>query len=343
MSRVQLKSDGTILLGGHVSCDGFAYGVPFRVQTHIHQDHMVNFGTSKANQTILVSPPTCDLLCALYNADLPHRTHTNLARIGYGTAFCSNGDSVRLLPSNHMLGSAQVEVTCSDGYRIGYSSDFFWPVDEVIQVDELIVDATYGDPLSVRRYDQQDVDEKLIALAHSNLKAGKPTAVIGHNGRLQYALHIIGNAVQVPLICSPKAYPLVTVYAQHGYPMPSVLESKSDLAIEVLRERLPCLAFVTLGERRHLPWVDRLCKISLSAYMQNSVDPVMHYDNGDCCVALTDHADFQGTLDYVRATEAKTVWTDPRSGNAEALALAISESLGLEARMAHRLESLAWG
>lgn len=338
--RIQLKSSGAILLGSRISCDGFACDCPVRVQTHIHSDHMLGFGTSKANQLIVMSGQTRKLLNALYNADLPHRS--NIKALD-GEAFRIEGESVELLPSNHMLGCVQVQVTCSDGYRVGYSSDFFWPVDNAIQVDELIVDSTYGDPKRVRQYDQSTVDARLVSIVTESLATGALTAVIGHNGRLQYALHVLGNTTKRPIICSPKAYPLVDVYKHGGYAMPDVLRSDTGDGLELLKKRLPCLAFVTLHERRHLPWVDRFSKVTLSSHMVGPKDPVMRYDNGDCCIALTDHADFQGTLDYVQATGAKTVWTDPRSGNAEALAAAISQNLALKSAVVPQVASLGWG
>lgn len=114
--RIYLKEDGTILLGEHVSCDGFAYGRPIRVQTHIHADHMVGFNTSKANQTIVMSKPTKDLLDALYNADLLYRS--NVFSMTLGSCYIVNDELVELLPSHHMLGSVQVAVTCADNCRL---------------------------------------------------------------------------------------------------------------------------------------------------------------------------------------------------------------------------------
>lgn len=341
MSRVTLKSDGGILLGDTVSCDGFAWQRPVRVQTHIHADHMVGFDTSKANQTLLMSTETRDLLFAIFNADLPYRT--NVIALPFRRKYNTDSETIELLPSNHMLGGAQVSVTCLDGFRVGYSSDFFWPIDDVIQVDELLVDATYGNPLGIRRYDQQRVDELLISVAAGYLRQGRSTAIIGFNGRLQYVMHLLKEMSAYPVICSAKSFPLVDVYRQHGYPTPSVLNASSTEALDLLRRKEPCLAFVTLHERRHLPWVDRFAKISLSAYMTNASQPLVMYDNGDCCIALTDHADFLGTVEYVRATGAKAVWTDPRTGDADALAIALTERLGIVARPAVAQLSRAWG
>ena len=341
MSRIQLKRDGAILLGKHVSCDGLACDRPIRVQTHIHADHMVDFDTSKANQTIVMSEETRDLLFAIFNADLLYRT--NIAGIARGVTYTQNGEVIELIPSNHMLGSVQVKVTCDDGYRVGYSSDFFWPVENVIEVDELIVDSTYGDPLRTRQFTQELADQRIVEAVGRSVQLQLPTAIIGHNGRLQNAIPAIRDFLHWPLIASPKAFPLLSVYRKYGHSIPEMLRSDGKEAILLIRERRPCMAFVTLSERRHLPWVDRMRKIVLSAYLSKPEDPLTLYENGDCCIALTDHADFTGTMNYIRATGAKKVWTDPRSGAAEALANAVMVQLGVEAAVIPALSSLSWG
>ena len=341
MSGVQLKADGTILLGDNFSCDGFSYQCPFRIQTHIHQDHMVDFNTSKANQTIVMTPQTRKLLYAIFNADLPYRT--NIVAVDFETPLVLGAEILELVPSNHMLGSAQVKVTCSNGHRLGYSSDFNWPLHQVIEVDELIVDATYGAPCSSRAYKQHTVDEKLIELVWDRLRGGRQTALIGWNGRLHYAMALFAQIPNVPIICSRHAFPLVSVYEEYGYPMPTVFRADSPEAIAIVKSRTPCLAFVSFQDRRHLSWVDRFSKIALSAYMTGCNDPILDYGNGDCRIAFTDHADFEDTLQYVAATGAQLVWTDPRSGDAEGLAIAISQNLGIESRVPTQIRSLAWG
>jgi putative mRNA 3-end processing factor len=341
MSRIQLKSDGTILLGEQTTCDGFAWQYPIRVQTHIHHDHMIAFNTSKANQTILMSAETRDLLIALHGLDLLYRPQ--IIGLPFDTPYEFNGERIELVRSNHMLGSAQVLLICRDGYRLGYSSDFFWPLKRVIQVDELIVDATYGGPDTCRSYRQRDVDEKLMELVCTRVRSGKQTALIGSNGRLHHALSLLGDVADCPFICSPRAFPLVDVYERYGFAMPTVLAADSLDALRVLRDHTPCLAFVTFQDRRHLGWVDRFSKISLSAYTTGTGDPVLDYGNGDCRIAFTDHADFDGTLQYIAATGARLVWADPRSGDAEGLARAVTAQLGIECRVPTRIQSLGWG
>lgn len=70
---VDVFGDGTIRLGPGTVCDGYAPGYPFRVQTHVHDDHMVEFDKSKGEQDLFMSSETRALLIAERNEDLEFR------------------------------------------------------------------------------------------------------------------------------------------------------------------------------------------------------------------------------------------------------------------------------
>src|SRR5437762_7271645 len=115
-SRVlNVAASGIITLGPDIACDGFHRDYGVRVQTHVHLDHMHNFHTSKGLQDIFLSEATYRLLVAEFNADLLFRD--NLIPLQFRESHRIRSSRVRLLPSNHMLGSVQVEVELSDGLR----------------------------------------------------------------------------------------------------------------------------------------------------------------------------------------------------------------------------------
>lgn len=335
------RKDGALILSPHICCDGFAINQSLRVQSHIHSDHMVDFCTSKANQHIAVSSETLALLEALYNADIPLRS--NIQAYPYKEFHDWKNEKFQLLESNHMLGSSQVLVVHSDGYRVGYSSDFFWPIHEVIECDELIIDSTYGDSLRSRKFSQEHATQCFIEKISESRAQGKKTACIAHNGRLQTALQIASEDSSWPIIASPKAFALVNVYKNHGVHLPETIISTSTQAKGIICGDDPFFAFATLPEQRHIPWISKMKKIVLSAYVSNVDHPLTTYPNGDCVVSFTDHADFNGTIEYIKQTGAKIVLSDPRSGNAQALANSVSNLLGKTAHVIHTDTSAAWG
>jgi len=151
---LDVSPSGAILLGNQICCDGFHRDFKVRVQTHVHDDHMDNFERSKGFQDILMSEPTKKLLLAEFNADLDFRE--NIKALKLAVRHKIDRQHVTLLPSGHLLGGVQVAVQLSNGRRLGYSGDFQWPLEKVIQVDALVVDSTYGSSRSRREYTQAE-------------------------------------------------------------------------------------------------------------------------------------------------------------------------------------------
>ena len=320
---VDVLATGAVCLGSKVVCDGFAGGYPFRVQTHIHDDHMGDFDKSKGFQDFLMSPETYALLVAERNADLEFRD--NLHQVGRGVEhMLDDGSKLFLLPSNHMLGSCQVALELPDGLRIGYSSDFGWPLDEIIQVDELVVDSTYGSPGSVRRYTQAEAEECLSNLVCERLRHGS-VHVKAHRGTIERVLHVLGGNVGVPILASGRLIREVTVYQNHGFAIGDLYALDSDAGQSAMKGRSYIRLYSKGDGFGNEPIVGT--SITCSAYMADTDHPLMTYSDRAYTVALSNHADFHETLKYVEATGAKKVVTDNTRSHGVDLAIAISKCL----------------
>jgi len=85
-------------------------------------------------------------------------------------------------------------------------------------------------------------------------------------------------------------------------------------------------------------------RVTLSAFMTRPDDPVLEYSDTAYRIALSDHADFEGTLQYILATGAKSVVTDnTRGGNGVTLALEIQAQLSIPAKPSSNKASKEWG
>lgn len=203
-SLVDVLETGAVRLGARVVCDGYAEECPIRVQTHVHDDHMGDFNRSKGLQDLLMSPATRELLIAERNADLEFRD--NLKPVYGGESYAlEDGSMLSLLPSGHMLGASQVALELGSGIRCGYSGDFAWPLDDVIQVEQLVVDSTYGSPSSVRRYTQAEAEACLLEVVCERLRFG-PVHVSAYRGTVERVLHVLGGAVGVPIVGSRRRW-----------------------------------------------------------------------------------------------------------------------------------------
>ena len=320
---VDVFDNGTVRLGSKTVCDGYAGGFPFRVQTHIHDDHMGEFDKSKGFQDLFMSPETRALLIAERNADLTYRD--NLIPIRRGVEYAlDDGSSLTLLPSGHMLGSCQVALELPDGVRCGYSGDFSWPLDQVMQVDELVVDSTYGSPASVRRYTQNEAESCLLEIVCQRLRNGS-VHVKAYRGTVERVLHVLAGNVDVPILASGRLIREVEVYQSHGFAVGALEALDSEAARLALRER-SYVRLYSKGDRFGNELVEGTT-VACSAYMVGTDHPLLKFSERAYRVALSNHADFEGTLAYVKATGAGTVVTDNTRNHGIDLAIAINAYL----------------
>ena len=182
---IDVMGSGAVILGPDVTSDGFHQDRRVRVQTHIHTDHMGDFSTSKSRDLVM-SIPVKDLL-ARDHPDFHFRA--NIHALQPGETWSYGGATIALQPAGHMLGASQVVVELSDGRRLGYSGDFSWPLDRPIEVNALVVDATYGSPDSDRSYDQSAADASLADLIRERLRFG-PIQLLGNPAVIERALMV---------------------------------------------------------------------------------------------------------------------------------------------------------
>jgi len=336
---IDISSRGAVRLGEDVVCDGFVYGAGARVQTHVHVDHMHGFDESKGYQDIILSEPTKSLLLAEINADLICRS--NIRAVTDGEEVGVGFSKVALRSNGHMLGSVQVQVELANGTRLGYSSDFQWPLDNVIQVDALVVDSTCGSPLCVRQYTQPQAEARILELVVSKLHGG-PVHVKAHRGTLQRILQLLSSELDCPLVASPRLCREAQVYRDFGYPIGPLLDSRSPEGRDVTASPR-YVRFYGTGDKLPVDYSPGVTVVA-SAYMTKPDDPVQEYSERSFCVSLSNHADFLGTLEYVRASGAHYVLTDnSRGGHAFELARELRDRLNIEAVASTPKSTREWG
>lgn len=337
---IEVFPSGTVVLGDRISCDGFHRDYSVRVQTHVHDDHMDNFDTSKGAQNLFMSEATRQLLVCEFNADLPYRD--NVYPLDLDAMHPVGDHKLTLVHSGHMLGSVQVAVELPNGMRLGYSGDFRWPLDRAIEVEALVVDSTYGSPERKREYSQDEAEERFLSLVLSRAMRG-PVYIKAHRGTIQRALQILSGQVDCPLLGSVRLCQEVEVYRNHGYSIGEFHLVNSEAGRAHLRAG-KFIRFYAKGDGEPPIQLVRGSTITLSAYMARPDDPVMAYSDCSFGVALSNHADFDGTLEYVKATKAKYVVTDNvRGGHGVELALEITRRLGIPARPSATTYSREWG
>ncbi len=339
---VDVTVDGTVLLGPDVACDGFHYPSLGRVKSHIHLDHMNKFDSSKQFQDIYLSPGTYELLVQSRNADIPYRD--NIINVYYETPIMVGESEVSLISSGHMLGAAQTEVCLPDGTTVGYSGDFAWPLDKVIKVDILVIDCTNGNPEKKCKYTRSDAEILLAELVLRKIKEGS-VSLVAHSGTIQHVLAVLDRDIRVPIVASKDTCLESEIYRKYGYAIPEIVcqDSKEGKSLIDTNRYIQVYSTFWAGEREPFDYSCG-CKIVLSSYMSDPNDPVLEYSDRSYRVALSNHADFEGILKYVKASGASLVVTDnSRGGHGVELANEIRHHLNIDARPSTSISSRLWG
>lgn len=317
---------GAVLLGNSVACDAHDDKQPLRVVTHAHADHLVGLRSSlRKCKKVLMTKATKDLIEVLEGPNALKGGHVKT--LDYGKPFRYGNEQITFAYADHIMGAAQVLVEDESGGRVAYTGDFRLDGTPVLECDTLVLEATYGNP-SCRRHFDVDVRELLVSMVEKRLRHGA-VYVFGYHGKLQEVMQILHCAdVSVPFVMPERVYSLSKVCESHGMRLGSLTLSTQPEAKEMLNENLPCVAFYHMNSRGNVGLdAHRIC---VSGWEFQS--PCRQVGKKEHVVALSDHADFDGLIEYVRRCKPEEVVTDNyRVSHGEVLAREIRRRLGISA------------
>jgi putative mRNA 3-end processing factor len=321
--RAQVTKSGAVLLGDSVACDAFDATRPLRVVTHAHADHLGGLRRSlRCCEKVLMTKATRDLAETL-NSSLKLKDEA-IECLEYGKVFKYGDERITLLKADHILGACQVLVEDAGGIRIAWSGDFRLDGTPALECDVLAVEATYGSP-SCRRNFGVDVRELLVSMIEKRLRGGT-VYVFGYHGKLQEVMQLLRDAdVEVPFVMPERVLEVTKVCEQHGMRLGCLSLSTDRDGYELLDGNLPCVAFYHMNSRQHVGL--RNARICVSGWEFHS--PCRQIGEREHLVALSDHSDFDGLIEYVKRSRAKKVITDNYRSNGDALAKEIRKRLGV--------------
>jgi putative mRNA 3-end processing factor len=327
-----------VRLGDDVVCDGFLKDAHIRVQTHIHQDHRQGFDSCKgAGRKIVALPATRDLMIA--ESDDLLDTRENFIPLEAGEGLELEGGTLRLFDSGHMLGSAQAVFESVDGYRTGYSGDFGWPCVP-IEVDELVVDGT-SSPRTVRDYSQEAAESALRDLVIERQALG-PVVITGDAEANYRTMEVLAEFHDLPVIANKRAYSYAGVYRSYGASVPAGLVMDGTEEADALMAEGRYVLLRSKGSKTS--YDNDPTYIRLIPFYTHPGDPVARLAHNCFQVGISNHADFEQTLEYVRGTNASRVLVDPiRGRRAAELAIELGERLAVEVSFDSERSDGGWG
>jgi len=324
--KATVTTKGAVLLGKYVACDAFNESMMLRVVTHAHADHMTGLHRSlRTCEKVLMSKATKDLIDVMRGPLFLMGGFVET--LEYGKTFRYKEEQTTFFKADHILGAVQVLVEDAEGTRIVYTGDFKIDETPILDADVLVMEATYGAP-SCKRSFGRDVKNLLISLVEEGLKHGT-VYVFGYHGKLQEVMQILYEAgVKVPFVVPERVFQVSKVCEKHGMRVGRLILSMEMEAKELLDKNSSCIAFYHMASR-HKAGLNSF-RIYVSGWEFNS--PCRKVAEKEYIIALSDHSDFNGLIEYVRRSKPKLVITDNfRVGHAETLAREIRKRFGIPA------------
>jgi len=190
----------------------------------------------------------------------------------------------------------------------------------------LVVEATYGSPSFRRKFDV-DVRELFVSMVERRLRGGT-VYVFGYHGKLQEAMQLLRDAdVSVPFVMPDRVHEIAQVCKHHGMRLGECSLSTDAEGHQLLDGNLPCVAFYHMNARGYVG-LDN-ARICLSGWEFNTA--CKQISSREYLVALSDHSDFDGLLEYVKRSRAKQVITDNYRSQGAPLAKEVRKRLGISA------------
>lgn len=267
------------------------------VVTHGHSDH-----ARRGSAHYLAARGSEAILRTRLGEDI------SLQTVPYGEPVMMNGVRVSLHPAGHLLGSAQVRVehrgevwVASGDYKV--QPDRTCEPFEPVRCDVFITESTFGLPIYC--WDSQDkVFAQIGDWWRGNQERGWTSVLLTYAlGKAQRILANIDAGIG-PILVHGTIPPLNAAYAAGGVKLPDCLYASLENAKTTNRRAL-VLAPPSAGAS---PWLRKFTPYSLamaSGWMQ--IRGTRRRRSMDRGFALSDHADWPGLMQAIRATGAHTI------------------------------------
>ncbi|RPH89442.1 MAG: MBL fold metallo-hydrolase [Calditrichaeota bacterium] len=269
--------------------------VPFSFVSHGHSDHIKN------HPLILATPPTI-------------RFHHLRARqkqvlsLDFRRPYQLGDMTIELYPSGHILGSAMIRIE-KDGSSLLYTGDFklkkSWTTCniEIPQADILIMESTFGHPLYTFDITPEDLVAHLITFIEDCIRSSVQPIVLAYGlGKAQEAMKILGSAGYEVKV-HRAAWEIAQIYEQFG----AAFENCTLWKNEPLKSGQVLIVpphLMQMNKLKDIP--PRRRTVLLSGWAKSESG---HRFGSDHMIPLSDHADFNELLSFVKQVNPHKIFT----------------------------------
>jgi putative mRNA 3-end processing factor len=233
----------------------------------------------------------------------------NYQSVEWNEAIYMNGVKISLHPAGHIIGSSQIRVAYNGEVWV-VSGDYKTTDDgisgrfEPVKCNTFITESTFGLPI----YHWQPQEELFTGMRRwiqKNKEEAQTSVVFAYSlGKAQRIIKNLADCVDNVFVHG-AIYNTQEALKNSGWHFPEVKRVTADISKELFHQSL----VVAPGSAAGSPWLKKMQPLSIavcSGWMQ--VRGNVRRQNIDAGFALSDHADWNGLLDAVKATGAEKVF-----------------------------------
>lgn len=243
-------------------------------------------------------------------AILKHRIGQDISieSMGYNEPKMINGVQVSFHPAGHIIGSAQIRLE-HKGYVIVFSGDYKTQPDfisvpfEPVKCNEFITESTFGLPV-YKWKTEEELQKELSDWVIQNQQNNRTSVFIGYSlGKAQRIMKLVEGVDDV--FVHSAINNLNNAISDSGIIIPETTLIKPDFDKKDIQNKIVILPPALLGSKM-LKRIPNAATAICSGWMH--IRGNRRWKGVDAGFAVSDHADWDGLLEAVKATEAEKVY-----------------------------------
>ncbi|WP_334056034.1 ligase-associated DNA damage response exonuclease [Polaribacter sp. P097] len=296
MNFIKFTKKGIYCIPGKFYLDPW-YPVDYAIISHGHADH-ARWG----NKHYLCHNDS--------KAILKHRIGQDISieSMGYNEPKTINGVKVSFYPAGHIIGSAQIRLEYK-GYVIVFSGDYKTQPDfltvpfEPVKCNEFITESTFGLPI-YKWKSELELQNELQNWVLQNQQNNRTSVFIGYSlGKAQRIMKLVEGVDDI--FVHSAINNLNNAISNSGINIPDTTLITSDFNKKEIQNKIVILPPALLGSKM-LKRIPNAATAICSGWMH--IRGNRRWKGVDAGFAVSDHADWDGLLEAVKATEAEKVY-----------------------------------
>lgn len=296
MKLVKFTKKGIYCIPGKFYLDPW-YPVEYAIISHGHADH-ARWG----NKHYLCQHDS--------KAILKHRLGQDISveSLGYNQPKNINGVQVSFFPAGHVIGAAQIRLEYK-GFVLVFSGDYKTQPDfistpfEPVKCHEFITESTFGLPI-YKWKTEEELQKELQNWVYQNQQNNRTSVFLGYSlGKAQRVLKLLENVDDI--FVHSAIHNLNNAISASGINLPTSTLITTDFKKADVQNKIVILPPALLGSRM-LKKIPNAATAICSGWMH--IRGNRRWKGVDAGFAVSDHADWDGLLQAVKATEAEKVY-----------------------------------